>query len=149
MVGRWCPSVSVGDNDAGWSLPDLAGDAVGGRVLLVLWGLGVDGQENVGGQGPPGISVLPLPHFLQCLLLKLPRLLLYRQLGLQTRGAHEVRVQAAIESRIQSGVFALFELSLEELQLPLDGIHHHLAPQGIVHVLSVQSRWQCPTVPAA
>lgn len=98
MAGRGCPSICVGDDDAGWTIPNLAGDAVGGRVLVVLRRLREDRQEDVRGQGAPGISVLPLPHFLQCLLLKLPRLLLHRQLGLQTRAAHVIRVQAAIES---------------------------------------------------
>lgn len=149
VARRGRPSVGVGDDDAGRAVPDLAGDAVGGRVLVVLRGLGVDGQEDVGGQGAPGIPVLPLPHFLQRLLLELPRLLLHRQLGLQTRAAHEVRVQAAVESRIQSGVFALLELGLEQFQLPLDGIHHHLAPQGVVHVLPVQPGRQRPAVAAA
>lgn len=82
MGGRGGPSICVGDDDARRTIPDLAGDAVGRRVLVVLRGLGVDGQEDVRGQGAPGISVLPLPHFLQCLLLELPRLLLHRQLGL-------------------------------------------------------------------
>lgn len=138
MAGRGRSPIALGDDDAGGTLFDVTGDTVGRGGLVVLGRLRVDGQKDVGGQRSSGISALPLPHFLESLLLELPGLLLHRQLGFETRASHEVRIQTAVKSGIQAGVFALLEFGLEKLQLPLHGIHDHLTSQGVVHFSSVQ-----------
>lgn len=81
MTGWGGPCVALGDDDTRRAIFGLA---VGRRELRE------DGQDDVRRQRSLGISVPPLRHLLERLLLELPRLLLHRQLGLQTRAPQQV-----------------------------------------------------------
>lgn len=137
MTGWGGPSVALGDDDTRGAI-----SGVGRREL------GEDGQDDVGRERPLGISVPPLGHLLERLLLELPRLFLHRQLGLQTRAPQQVRVQPPVKPRVQTGIFALLEFGLEELELPLHRVHDHLPPQSVVHVPAVQPGREGPAVSA-
>lgn len=142
MTGWWGPSITLGDNDTRGAIFGLSRDSVGRREL------GEDGQDDVRRQRPLGISVPPLRHLLERLLLELSRLFLHRQLGLQTRTPQQVRVGSAAKARVQTRIFALLEFGLEELELPLHRVHDHLPPESIVHVPAVQPGRECPAVSA-
>lgn len=78
MTGWGGPSVTLGDDDTWGAIFGLSRDALGRREL------GEDGQDDVWRQRSLGISVPPLHHLLESLLLELSRLFLHRQFGLQT-----------------------------------------------------------------
>lgn len=84
MAGWGGSSVALGDDDTREAIFGLSRDAVGRREL------GEDGQDDVWRQRSLGISVPPLRHLLERLLLELARLFLHRQLRLQTQAPQQV-----------------------------------------------------------
>lgn len=88
MTRRRRPAVALGDDDARRTF--FGRSAVGGGLLVMRRRLRVNREDDVRRQRSPRLDALPLPHFLQRLLLKLSGLFFDRQLGLQTRASHEV-----------------------------------------------------------
>lgn len=78
------PFVALSDDDTWGAIFGLARDGMGRREL------GEDRQDYVRRQRSLGIAIPSLRHLLECLLLELSRLFLYRQLRLQTRASQQV-----------------------------------------------------------